>query len=296
MKHLKNTLLLLTLLSTFGMAKVHVVTTYAYLGKIVQAIGGENVKVKVLASSKYDPHFILPKPSLLPAISHADLLIVNGAGLEIGWLPPLLRSANNPKVRIGSQGFVDVSRAIRLIDVPKSVSRSMGDIHPEGNPHFDNDPHNVLPIARLITKKLSAVDVANKNVYTKNLQSFVKTWTTFLRTFDAGMKQCTGKKVIQYHELYNYLLRRYGIKSLGNIEPLPGIAPSSKHILALIQQIKKEHIGMIIQDVYHEKKSAKFIAGKTGAKVVVLPHDVGSVSGTGTLESFYTTIAKRLCH
>lgn len=296
MKHLKNTLLLLTLLSTFGMAKVHVVTTYAYLGKIVQAIGGENVKVKVLASSKYDPHFILPKPSLLPAIFRADLLIVNGAGLEIGWLPPLLRSANNPKVRIGSQGFVDVSRAIRLIDVPKSVSRSMGDIHPEGNPHFDSDPHNVLPIARLITKKLSAVDAANKNVYTKNLQNFVKTWTTFLHTFDAEMKQCAGKKVIQYHELYNYLLRRYGIKSLGNIEPLPGIAPSSKHTLALIQQIKKEHIDMIIQDVYHEKKSAKFIAGKTGAKVVVLPHDVGSIGGTGTLESFYTTIAKRLCH
>jgi len=293
---MKKTLLLFTLLSTLTFAKFNVVASYPYLGKIVQAIGGDNVHVKVLASPKRDPHFVIPKPSLIPAIARANLLVANGAGLEIGWLPPLLKSANNPKVRIGSQGFVDVSRAIHLIDVPKSVSRAMGDIHPEGNPHFDTDPHNVLPIAKLITKKLSAIDAAHKNLYAKNLQTFTQTWKHFLHTFDTGMKQCKGKKVIQYHELYNYLLRRYGIKSEANIEPLPGIAPSSKHTLELIQQMKKEHITTILQDRYHEKKTAKFIAEKTGAKVIILPHDVGSVSGTESLQSFYTTIEERLCH
>ena len=296
MKNIKNTLLLLTLLSSFGLAKVHVIASYAYLGKIVQAIGGDDVKVKVLASAKRDPHFITPKPSLIPAIAHADLLVANGAGLEIGWLPPLLKSANNPKVRIGSQGFVDVSRAVHLMDVPKSVSRAMGDVHPEGNPHFDTDPHNILPIAKLITKKLIASDAAHKSTYTQNLQAFTQKWKTFLRSFDAGMKSCKGKRVIQYHELYNYLLKRYGIHSIANIEPLPGIAPSSKHTLGLITQMKKEHITTILQDPYHEKKTAKFIAGKTDAKVVVLPHDVGSVSGSDTLQSFYTTIEDRLCH
>jgi len=296
MKNIKNTLLLLTILSSFSLAKVHVIASYPYLGKIVQAIGDDAVKVKVLASAKRDPHFIIPKPSLIPAISRADLLVANGAGLEIGWLPPLLKSANNPKVRIGSQGFVDVSRAIHLIDIPKSVSRAMGDVHPEGNPHFDTDPHNVLPIAKLITKKLSDIDASHKNLYAKNLQTFTKTWKHFLHTFDVGMKQCKGKKVIQYHELYNYVLRRYGIKSVANIEPLPGIAPSSKHTLELIGKMKKEHITTILQDRYHEKKTAKFIAAKTGAKVIILPHDVGSVSGTESLQSFYTTIEERLCH
>jgi zinc/manganese transport system substrate-binding protein len=296
MKNIKNTLLLLTLLSSFGLAKVHVIASYPYLGKIVQAIGGDDVKVKVLASAKRDPHFIIPKPSLIPAISRADLLIANGAGLEIGWLPPLLKSANNPKVRIGSKGFVDVSRAIHLIDVPKSVSRAMGDIHPEGNPHFDTDPHNILPIAKLVTKKLIASDAVHKSTYTKNLQAFTQKWKTFLRSFDASMKSCKVKKVIQYHELYNYLLRRYGIHSVANIEPLPGIAPSSKHTLQLILQMKKEHITTILQDPYHEKKTAKFIAAKTDAKVVILPHDVGAVSGTKSLETFYNTIAERLCH
>ena len=289
-------LLLLTLLSTLTFAKLNVVASYPYLGKIVQAIGGDNVHLKVLASPKRDPHFVIPKPSLIPAISHAQLLVANGAGLEIGWLPPLLKSANNPKVRIGSKGFLDISRAIHLIDVPKSVSRSMGDIHPEGNPHFDTDPHNVLPMARRIAKKLIALDGGHKKVYQNNLKAFSQKWKQFLRTFDAEMKSCKGKKIIQYHELYNYLLKRYGIKSVANIEPLPGIAPSSKHTLMLIQKMKKEHITTILQDPYHEKKTARFIAGKTNAKVVVLPHDVGSVSGTKSLKSFYTTIKERLCH
>lgn len=295
MKNIKNTLLLLTLLSTFSLAKVHVIVSYPYLGKIVHAIGGDAVQVKVMASAKRDPHFIIPKPSLIPAISRADLLIANGAGLEIGWLPPLLRSANNPKVRIGSQGFVDVSRSVHLIDIPKSVSRAHGDIHPEGNPHFDTDPHNVLPIAKYITKKLMVIDSTHENEYAKNLQAFTQKWKQFLRNFDAGMKQCKGKKVIQYHELYNYLLKRYDIHSLANIEPLPGIAPSSKHTLKLIQMIQKENITTILQDPYHEKKTARFIAGKTNAKVVILPHDVGSVNGTKSLQSFYTTIKERLC-
>ncbi len=287
---------LLTLLSTLTFAKFNVVASYPYLGKIVQAIGGDNVHVKVLASPKRDPHFVIPKPSLIPAISRAQLLVANGAGLEIGWLPPLLKSANNPKVRIGSEGFLDISRTIHLIDIPKSVSRAMGDIHPEGNPHFDTDPHNVLPMAKRITQKLIALDASHKKAYQYNLKTFTQKWEQFLRTFDAGMKSCKGKKVIQYHELYNYLLRRYGIKSVANIEPLPGIAPSSKHTLELIQQMKKEHITTILQDPYHEKKTARFIAGKTDAKVIVLPHDVGSVSGTKSLESFYTTIRERLCH
>ncbi|HFD13777.1 MAG TPA: zinc ABC transporter substrate-binding protein [Epsilonproteobacteria bacterium] len=289
-------LLLITLFSSLTFAKLNVVASYPYLGEIIQAIGGDNVHVKVLASPKRDPHFVIPKPSLIPAISRAQLLVANGAGLEIGWLPPLLKSANNPKVRIGSQGFLDISRAIHLIDVPKSVSRSMGDIHPEGNPHFDTDPHNVLPMAKRIAQKLIALDASHKKVYQDNLKTFSQKWKQFLANFDAGMKSCKGKKVIQYHELYNYLLRRYGIKSVANIEPLPGIAPSSKHTLELIQQMRKEHVTTILQDPYHEKKTARFIAEKTDAKVIILPHDVGSISGTKSLESFYTTIRERLCH
>jgi len=292
---MKKTALLLILLSAAAFAKFNVVASYPYLGKIIQAVGGDEVKVKVLASAKFDPHFVIPRPSLIPAIARADMLVVNGAGLEIGWLPPLLERANNPKVRIGSRGFVDASRAIRLIDKPKAVSRAYGDVHPEGNPHFDTDPHSMIPIARYIGKALMKLDPAHREIYRHNLTRFTAQWKEFLKGFDRQMHRCRGVKVVQYHELYNYLLRRYGLRPVATIEPLPGIAPSSKHTVALIRKMKKEHITLILQDPYHEKHTAKFIAGKTAAQVIILPHDVGAVSGTGSLKAFYQTIAKRLC-
>lgn len=293
---MKKILLLTLILSASLFARISVVATYPYLGKLIEAVGGEHVKVKVLASAKFDPHFIIPKPSLIPAIARADILVANGAGLEIGWLPPLLKRANNPKVRIGADGFVDVSRAVHLIDKPKAISRAYGDVHPEGNPHFDTDPHNLLPIAVYIAKKLSAIDSTHAQTYAQNLSHFQAAWKHYLKTFDATMKPCRGKKVVQYHELFNYLLKRYGIRSVANIEPLPGIAPSSKHTMELIMKMKREHIGTILQDPYHEKKTATFIASKTGARVVILPHDVGALKGTESLEAFYNTIAERLCH
>ena len=276
-------------------AKVNVITTYPYLAETVKAVGGNLVRVKALASARMDPHFIVPKPSLIPQLSRADMLVINGAGLEIGWLPPLLKRAHNPKIRPGNIGFVDASQVIDLLDKPTAVSRAYGDVHPEGNPHYALDPHNIVRIAKLVAYKLETIDPANRSTYEANLEKFLERWNAFLKTFDEKMCRCKGMKVVQYHELYNYLLKRYGIVSVGTIEPLPGIAPSSKHTIELIQRIGKEGIGMILQDLYHEKRTARFIAAKTGAKVVVLPHDVGAVEGTETLERLYETIAKRLC-
>ena len=293
---MKKLSLLFLLVSASLFAKINVVTTYPYLAKIVQEVGGSAVHVTTLASPRMDPHFIVPKPSLIPKLSRADLLVINGAGLEIGWLPPLLRRAHNASINPGTKGFADASKAVRLIDKPKSVSRAYGDVHPDGNPHFVLDPHNIIPIAKLITGKLSRIDPANKGLYQKNLSSFVGKWRTFLKHFDGQMRSCRGLKVVQYHELYNYLLKRYGIRSLATLEPLPGISPSSRHTVEVIRTINGNHVKKILQDPYHEKKTARFIEQKTGAKVVVLPQDTGAVSGTKTLQSFYQTISRRLCH
>ena len=293
---MKRISLLFLLVSASLFAKINVVTSYPYLTKIVQEIGGSAVHVTTLASPRMDPHFIVPKPSLIPKLRRADLLVINGASLEIGWLPPLLKRAHNASINLGSKGFANASKAVHLIDKPKTVSRAYGDVHPDGNPHFVLDPHNLIPIAKLIAGKLSRVDPANKGLYQRNLTSFLKKWRIFLKQFDAQMRPCRGLKVVQYHELYNYLLKRYGIRSLATLEPLPGISPSSKHTLEVLKIINSNKVKKILQDPYHEKKTARFIAGKTGAKVVVLPQDTGAVNGTETLKSFYLTISSRLCH
>ncbi len=284
---------LLTISSLFASLKVD--TTYTTSGAVAKAIGGDLITVTVLGSSKYDPHFIVPKPSLLSKLRRADLLVINGGGLEVGWLPPLIKSANNAKIQPGAKGFLDMSHFIKMIDKPASVSRSFGDIHAQGNPHYATDPHQVLVMAKVIAKKLAQIDPSHASTYEKNLEHFLKKWNAFLTDYDTKMATCKTKKVVQYHELYNYFLRRYHIENIGNIEPLPGIAPSSKHTIELINLMKQNGVQKILQDVYHEKKTAKFIALKSGAKVVVIPHDVGAVKGTEKLEDFYNTISTRIC-
>jgi len=292
---MKKILFITLLLTTAIFAKLDVATTYNYLGEVTKEIGGELVKVTTLANPKLDPHFITPKPSLIGKLRRKDLLIINGGQLEIGWLPPLLKRANNRKINAGGSGFLDISGAITFIDKPQSVSRAYGDVHPDGNPHFATDIHNIRPIAKLISMKLSILDPTNKSIYEKNYQLFSDKIEKLTTALESKYKGCQDKKVVQYHELFNYVLQRYGVNSVINIEPLPGITPSSKHTLKVINSIKEQNIKTILQDVYHEKKTAKFIADKTGAKVSTVPHDVGAVEGADTIEHFYTMVAKRIC-
>ena len=291
---MKKIFLLTVLLAISAFASLRVDATYATMGAVAQKIGGDLVDVQVLGSSKYDPHFIVPKPSLIAKLRRADLLIMNGGELELGWLPPLLRAANNPAIRNGAKGLLDMSHYVPMIDVPTSVSRAFGDVHAPGNPHFSTDPHVVLIMAKAIKDKLIELDPEHAATYTKNYDAFVKSWKAYLANFDAKMRQCKTKKVVQYHQLFNYFLRRYHIKSYGTIEPLPGIAPSSKHTMELNNIMRENGVQKILQDVYHEKKTAKFIAAKTGAKVAIIPHDLGA-AGSKTLEEFYNKIANRIC-
>jgi zinc/manganese transport system substrate-binding protein len=292
---MKKILLITLLLTTAIFAKLNIATTYNYLGEVTKAIGGNLVKVDVLANPKLDPHFITPKPSLIGKLRREDILIINGGQLEIGWLPPLLKSANNGKINSGGSGFLDVSEVVTLIDKPKNVSRAYGDIHPDGNPHFATDIHNIIPIAKLISMKLSIIDLSHKSTYEANYKSFATKMEDLTKKLKTQYQSCKGKKVVQYHELFNYALNAYGVEDIGNIEPLPGITPSSKHTLELINSMKEKNVKTILQDVYHEKKTAKFIADKTGAKVSIVPQDVGAVDGADDLESFYKMVAQRIC-
>jgi len=285
---------ILVLFATIVSAKINIDTTYSTFGAVAKKIGGDKVKVTVLANPKYDPHFIVPKPSLLSKLHRADILIINGGGLELGWLPPLLRAANNAKINNGAKGLLDLSHHLPMIDIPTNVSRAFGDIHAQGNPHYTTDPHNITNIAKAIWQKLIKTDPDNKELYTKNYEKFQNNWQKYLQNYDLNMQNCHTKKVVQYHELFNYFFKRYNIKNYANIEPLPGIAPSSKHTIKLINIIKKNNIDKIVQDVYHEKKTAKFISSKTAVPVVVIPHDLGA-DGSKTLEEFYNNIAQKLC-
>jgi zinc/manganese transport system substrate-binding protein len=275
---------------------MQVAVAYPYIEQLTKSIAKDKADVALLSRGDWDPHFVVPKPSLVSKLRNADLLILNGASLEIGWLPPLVNSSHNAKIQKGADGYLELSNYVKLQDIPGHVDRSMGHVHEEGNPHFALDPHMMIDLAEVIMLKLSMLDRENYSYYKKNFEAFRFHWQKKLAGYDRKMKKCRDMKVVQYHELFNYFLRRYNIESIDNLEPIPGIKPNSKHTLELIGKIRNNDISLILQDVYHEHKTASFIAQKSGAKVVKLPHDVGAVKGSETLDKFFDTLVGRVCN
>jgi zinc/manganese transport system substrate-binding protein len=290
--------LMLTLLATVigfapavsAQARTKIVVTYPYIAALVGEIAKDQVDVTTLAKGDEDPHFVVPRPSFIGKLRQADLLIINGASLEIGFVPPLIRQANNPKIMPGAEGFVDLSQFVELIEKPDKVSRSEGDIHPEGNPHFITDWHNLPALARAIADALGRTDRGGVGAYRKNLDAFLARWKAQSDAWDKRAEPLRGKAIIQYHRLFDYFARRTGMKIVGELEPKPGIPPTSRHLEELIEANAAGTVLMVVTDPYHEKKSPEGLAKKLSVPWAVLPQDVGAVAAAKDIFSLYDTL------
>lgn len=284
---MKKILVLLAFLPLSLAAQLNIAVSYPYIGALTQTIGGKDVKVTVLAKGNWDPHFIIPRPSLISKMRNADALIMNGGQLEIGWLPPIMRRAGNPKTMPNTNTFLNLSHHIKMINKPKSVDRKDGDIHPDGNPHFHISPQNILTLAKVIEVFLSRIDAKNSSTYQKNYDDFATSWHQKMVLWKKKMKDKKGLKVIQFHDNLAYFNKEYGLMNIGTIEPLPGIPPSSKHTIEIIELIKKEKPCCILHDVYHSTKTADFISQKTGIKVILMPHDIEALKNIDNLSALF---------
>jgi len=273
-------------------AHLNIAVSYPYIGALTKTIGGDHVKTIVLAKGNWDPHFVVPRPSLISKLRNADALIMNGGQLEIGWLPPLIRRANNPKVQPNASTFLNLSNYIEMIQKPGSVDRSQGDVHPDGNPHFHLDPNNIIILAQTVAAFLISIDAEHKAIYERNYENFEKGWQKNLLRWKQEMAPLKGTKLIQYHDVLAYFNQAYGLKTIGTIEPLPGIPPSSRHTFELIKRIKDEKPKFILHDVYHATKTAEYISTKTGIKVIRMPHDIGSLDSINSLEALFNYLTK----
>jgi zinc/manganese transport system substrate-binding protein len=257
-------------------AKLNVVATLPDYGAIAEAIGGDKVKVTSIARGTEDPHFVDARPSFVRVLNQADILLEGGAELEIGWLPPLVSGARNSKILSEATGHLILSRGIRLLDVPTGpVDRSMGDVHPSGNPHYWLDPANGKIIAASITAVFSKVDPANAAFYQANLQSFDERLDKKLADWTKLLEPYRGMKVVTYHKSYDYFLERFGLELAGTIEPKPGIEPSPTHINALIPRAKEQGVKLVIIEPNRPRKTPTYVADTIGAKLLVLPTSVG---------------------
>lgn len=311
---------------------LNIITTTTDLKSITETIGGEYVQVTSICSGGQDPHFIEAKPSYMIKLKKADLFIRIGLQLEIGWEPLLLRGARNSKIQMGTKGFLEASQGIFRLEVPTGpVDRSLGDLHTEGNPHYWLDPYNVRIIAQTIADRLTLLEPKFAGQFRKRQESFIRTvdeamfgleilkvvpadslWeyhtkgilvgeildrfgtNNLLGGWAAKMEPARGANIITFHTSWSYFLRRFGINAVDQVEPKPGINPTPRHIVSLIELIQQQSIKIILMEPYYSKKAPRMIAQKTGIHIQKLGNSVGGEPGTEDYISLMDNIINKI--
>jgi len=271
---------LLVAASALSADKLNVVTATEDGASITREIGGDRVTVTSIGKGYQDPHFIEPKPSFLLLLRKADLLEVIGLELEIGWLPPLLDQSRNNDIRPGQKGYLDLSQGVEILDRPSgNVNRSMGDVHPLGNPHYWLDPANAVRMAIEVSAKLTELRPNDGPYFAQRLQSFKVRMNDANKRWLAIMAPYRGAKIVTYHNSLPNFVRHFGLVVVDHVEPKPGIPPSPSHTLELINEIKDQKVKVILMEPYFDRKTPDSIGERTGAKVVVMYPSVGGKAG-----------------
>ncbi len=257
-------------------SKLKVVTATSDMAALASEVGGDRIEVESIARGYQDPHFVEAKPSFLLKLRRADLLIVVGLQLEIGWLPPLINQSGNPRIQVGANGYFDASQYAEILEVPTQVvTRAMGDVHPFGNPHYWLDPENGRRVAQGIAKKLAEMRPGDTAYFQQRFEAFSKRLTDEEKKWDAMMQPYRGRKVVTYHRSWPNFLKHFGLVSVSEIEPRPGIPPTPSHTLELINLMKRDNVKIILVEPYFDLKTPNSIARDTGARVVVMLPSVG---------------------
>jgi ABC-type Zn uptake system ZnuABC Zn-binding protein ZnuA len=297
-------------------APLRVVATVPDLGDLARQVGGDLVGVQVLTKGPQDPHFLEPRPSFIRLLHDADALLLVGLDLEVGWLPVLLQGARNSRIQLGQKGYVDASQAIAPLEVPVgNVDRSMGDVHPFGNPHYLLDPVNGLRVARLLRDRFASLRPGEAGAFASGYQAFAKRLverlvgpelagrhdpealaaaieagtlasllatdggTTAVGGWLAAARPLQGTLVVEDHKLWSYFVRRFGIVAVETLEPKPGIAPTTRHLGEVVERVRARQVPVILASPYFDVRHARWVAERTGARVATMAHQVGSRDG-----------------
>ena len=285
-------LLLLAPLS--ALANVNVFACEPEWAALAKEIGGDKVSVFAATTAFQDPHHIEARPSLIARMRSADLVVCSGSELEIGWLPLLLTQSGNSRVQPGSPGYLEASQYVVRLEVPRVVDRSMGDVHPNGNPHIQTDPRNIAKVADALAARLTELDRANAAAYGARAADFMKRWQAAVERWQQQAAALRGAQVVEHHKDFTYLFSWLGIREVGDLEPLPGIPPSTSHLAELVDQMKRSPAKMIVYSSYNSPQAAEFLSQRTGIPKVMLPFTVGGSDKATDLFGYFDDVLARL--
>ncbi|MDA0901940.1 MAG: zinc ABC transporter substrate-binding protein [Proteobacteria bacterium] len=255
-------------------AKVNIFACEPEWKALAEEIGGDYIEAFSATSAKQDPHHIRAKPSLIAKIRNADILICAGADLEIGWLPILLQKANSA-VQPNENGFLMVSDFVQLIEKPKIIDRSLGDIHPQGNPHSHLNPYNILLIAKELKQRLQLADPQHSQSYQKLYDDFISKWQIAIKQWELKAQPLKGVNIVVHHRSFSYLIKWLGMNEVAMLEPKIGIPPTISHLNSLLIKLEEKPAKFIIRTAYDLEKPSKWLAAKTGIIAIELPYTVG---------------------
>jgi len=287
-------LLMIAVLPLSAHAAVEVFACEPEWAALAKELGGPLVTADSATTALQDPHYIQARPSLIAHVRGADLLVCSGAQLEIGWLPALLQKANNRKVMPGNDGYMEASAYVLRVDATGNVDRAKGDIHPQGNPHVQTDPRNLVPISRELSRRLALLDPSNASVYEQRLEDFLGRWNAAVQAWETRAAPLRGKRGITHHKSWVYLERWLGIEEAANLEAIPGLPPTATHLSKLTAEFAEGGADFIIRSPYQDDRPSQWLSERIGVPAIVLPLTVGGTEEADDLFALFDDIISRL--
>ncbi|MEJ2274820.1 MAG: zinc ABC transporter substrate-binding protein [Woeseiaceae bacterium] len=261
---------------------------------LAEELGGDLVESYSATTALQDPHYIQARPSLIAQVRRANLVICSGAQLEIGWLPALLQKANNREVMPGSDGYFEASSYVVRLDATADVDRAKGDIHPQGNPHIQTDPRNILAVAAALSNRLKKIDSDNSVTYEEKFKQFSTSWREAIGRWEARAQPLGGTRVITHHKSWVYLEKWLGLVEVANLEAIPGLPPTATHLSRLTGQFGEGGADVIIRSPYQDDKSSHWLSERIDVPAIVLPLTVGGTEQATDLYALFDDIITRL--
>ncbi len=288
------TIALIALLPLPVLADLRVFACEPEWAALAREIGQGHVDTYSATHALQDPHYIQARPSLIARVRRADLLICSGAGLEAGWLPVLLGKANNRRVMPGAPGFMEASSLVTRLEVTGNIDRAAGDVHPQGNPHIQTNPHNILSVAVALGERMAQLDPDNSAAYRSALVDFSDRWNKAMQGWESKGAILKGKRAITHHKSWVYLEDWLGIEDVANLEPVPGLPPTVTHLSRLLSEFGDGGADFIIRAPFQDAKPSQWLSQRTGIAAVVLPLTVGGTDQAGDLFELFDDIINRL--
>ncbi len=275
-------------------AALKILATTSDWGALASELGGDRVNVYVATSALQDVHRVEAKPSLVARARTANLVVATGADLEVGWLPVLVQESGNPRIQPGRPGYFEAASQVNLLEVPSRLDRSMGDIHPQGNPHAHLDPHNIAAVAKALTTRLATLDPGNAQYYAQRGGDFDARWQQAIGRWESRAVPLKGIPVVVIHRDQAYLCHWLGLKEVAAIEPKPGVPPSAGYLAELVTKLSASPPRMILRNAYNDPKAVNWLSERIHAPVVLLSFSVGGTPEAKDLFGLFDDTVNRL--